>query len=106
MRKHEVFVMFSHYENLPRVISEALMTGLPVISSSVGGIPEMINNSNGVLVAAGDEEAFLQELYFMALRNKEYDKKRIVYDANLLYSTTAVGKNFLSIYHGILNRNQ
>ncbi len=105
MRKHDVFVMFSHYENLPCVISEALMTGLPVIASSVGGIPEMINNSNGVLVAAEDENAFLQELNFMALHYKEYDKKRIVNDANLLYGTTAVGKNFLNIYLGILNRN-
>jgi glycosyltransferase involved in cell wall biosynthesis len=45
-------------DNLPTVIMEAMATGLPVISTSVGGIPEMvIENETGVLVPAGDAGA-------------------------------------------------
>ncbi len=42
-------------DNLPTVIMEAMATGLPVISTAIGGIPEMvIDNETGFLVSAGD----------------------------------------------------
>ena len=45
-------------DNLPTVIMEAMATGLPVVSTNIGGIPEMvIENETGFLVQAGDAEA-------------------------------------------------
>ena len=42
-------------DNLPTVIMEAMATGLPVISTAIGGIPEMvIQNETGILVPPGD----------------------------------------------------
>ena len=42
-------------DNLPTVIMEAMATGLPVISTDVGGIPEMVvQNETGFLVRPGD----------------------------------------------------
>lgn len=42
-------------DNLPTVIMEAMATGLPVVSTEVGGIPEMIiENETGFLVQPGD----------------------------------------------------
>ena len=48
-RKSRCLVMASSSENAPCVIAEALCTGLPVISSNVGGIANMIDDSNGIL---------------------------------------------------------
>ena len=46
-------------DNLPTVIMEAMATGLPVISTDIGGIPEMvIQNETGFLVQSGDTVAF------------------------------------------------
>jgi len=42
-------------DNLPTVIMEAMATGLAVVSTGIGGIPEMvIDNETGLLVSTGD----------------------------------------------------
>ena len=45
-------------DNLPTVIMEAMATGLPVVSTRIGGIPEMvIDNETGFLMRPGDPVA-------------------------------------------------
>ena len=45
-------------DNLPTVIMEAMATGLPVVSTNIGGIPEMVvENETGLLVQPGDAAA-------------------------------------------------
>jgi len=45
-------------DNLPTVIMEAMAAGLPVVSTAVGGIPEMVSeNETGFLVQPGDPAA-------------------------------------------------
>ncbi|HTX51992.1 MAG TPA: glycosyltransferase, partial [Candidatus Baltobacteraceae bacterium] len=51
-------VLPSFYEGLPAVIMEAMALGRPVISTYVGGIPELVESgATGWLVPAGDELA-------------------------------------------------
>ena len=50
-------------DNLPTVIMEAMATGLPVISTPVGGIPEMVvQDETGALVPAGDSSALARAI--------------------------------------------
>lgn len=55
MRAMDVFVLCSYAEAWPIVILEALALQKPIVSTAVGGIPEIIENGqNGILVPSGD----------------------------------------------------
>lgn len=51
LNSSDVFILSSDYEGIPMTIIEAMGTSLPIISTNVGGISEIIENEyNGLLV--------------------------------------------------------
>lgn len=56
-------VLSSAWENLPHAAVEALAVGTPVVSTSVGGVPEVVfDGENGLLVPPNDPEALAAAL--------------------------------------------
>ncbi|MHC4122773.1 MAG: glycosyltransferase [Planctomycetota bacterium] len=54
----DTFVLPSLSEGLPSVIAEAMSQGLPVVATSVGGIPEILENGQaGLLVEPNDVDS-------------------------------------------------
>lgn len=51
----DALILPSYIEGLPMVILEAMSYGLPVLSTPVGGIPEVVTAENGVLFNPGDK---------------------------------------------------
>lgn len=103
MRKSHCLVMFSHFENQPCTILEALCSGIPVISSDVGGIPEVLDTSNGILIPAENEELFVKGLAQMIDRYQLFDGKGISEAASKVYSYKAIGQKLSTIYSNVLS---
>ena len=56
LSKAKIFIFISKHEGFPLAVLEAMSTGIPVIASNVGGIPEQIDSFCGVLVKNKIEE--------------------------------------------------
>jgi len=52
----DAYALPSFYDPAPHAPLEALSVGTPVIASRVGGVPEVVNKENGVLVKPGEPE--------------------------------------------------
>ncbi|MFB6273388.1 MAG: glycosyltransferase family 4 protein [Salinibacter sp.] len=66
----DLFVLPSRWEGLPLTIIEAMMAGLPVITTDVGGNPELVEHGvNGLLVPPNDVEALAS-----AIRRLSHDE--------------------------------
>jgi len=103
MQEHHIFLLFSNYENLPCVVVEALSTGMVVIGSDVGGTAEMINDRNGHIIQAQDEDALYEKLKVVLDSYNSYDTKVISQQAANRYSYDNVGKAFLNVYAKVLD---
>jgi len=55
-----LFLLVSRTEGLPRALIEAMARGLPCITSRVGGMPELLDNS--ALVPANDVNALAEKI--------------------------------------------
>ena len=71
LKAFDIFTLSSITEALPYAILEAGQAGLPIVASSVGGIPEIIDDmKNGILVRAKEPEEIQKALNFL-LENPE-----------------------------------
>ena len=53
----DVFALSSDYEGNPLSVIEAMAAGLPIVSTAVGGVPELLKNGReGFIVQPGDAE--------------------------------------------------
>ncbi len=61
----DVFLLSSHYEAQPLCVLEAMAAGLPVVSTAVGGVVDIVTD-NGILIEPGDTVAMaaaMERLY-------------------------------------------
>ena len=100
----DFFVLFSNFENLPCVIVEAFACGVPVLSTSVGGIAEILSPERGILIPQGDEDALLQGLNQMLDHSGEYDRQAIRDYAIKTFAAQNIGQQIFEEYNKVLGK--
>lgn len=103
----DAFVLCSNTEGLPLVLPEAMATGLPVVSTSVGGIPTVIDEGQtGFLIPVGDEAA-LRERVTMLRADRELGRAcgaRARSAAVARFSAERMQREYIELYERVLAR--
>ncbi len=102
MQQSSALVLFSRFENLPCVILEALCCGLPVISTDVGGIGEVINQTNGILVENENELELKNAMKQMIENRHFFDAGKIALESSEKFKYSTIGKQILDLYKLVL----
>jgi glycosyltransferase involved in cell wall biosynthesis len=106
-RDADIFVLAPREESFGSVFAEALASGLPIVGSTVGGIPEVVEHGkNGLLVPPREPRALAAAIRHLAdhpeIRAAIGRWNRAQAEANL--SWTRVTTRYLSVYNGALRR--
>jgi glycosyltransferase involved in cell wall biosynthesis len=105
----DILILPSYNEGLPMSILEAMNKGLSIISTNVGGIPEIIKNGkNGILIKPGDIDSLVKNLKKI-ISNYELRKcfelsgKKIIQEK---FDNHKIIAQFNEIYNTILTKEQ
>jgi glycosyltransferase involved in cell wall biosynthesis len=60
LRAFDCLVLSSRTEGTPMILFEAMGAGVPVVSTRVGGVPDVVEESEAILIPPGDAEALAQ----------------------------------------------
>jgi glycosyltransferase involved in cell wall biosynthesis len=74
MRKAKIFVLPSIEEGLGVVLLEALASGTPIVASKIGGIPDVVDETVGILIPPGEpDELGKAILYVLNLKPDDWN---------------------------------
>jgi glycosyltransferase involved in cell wall biosynthesis len=106
-RDADIFTLVPREEAFGNVFAEALASGLPIVGSTVGGVPELVEHgTNGFLVPPGEPRAVAAAIRMLGehpeVRTRIGRWNRTQAEANL--SWARVTTRYLSLYNGVLRR--
>jgi glycosyltransferase involved in cell wall biosynthesis len=104
MRASDLFVLPSRFETQGVVLIEAMASGLPVVATAVGGIPEVVSPRDGILVPSDDPQALSDAMNQVLSNPVSYDARQIAARAAAGYSLQVVGARLAGIYADVLAR--
>ena len=101
LKEMDIFTLPSNYEGIPLSLAEAMGTGLPIVATAVGGVPDMVTHEESALLTAVDEKEIAEAL----LRLVESKELRERLGKNALsraeaFSAKIMAEKYLEIYGG------
>jgi len=100
----DLFVFPSRLEGLPNVILEAMATGLPILSTDISGINEVIEHEKtGFLVPPQNQAALIQGLHYLLLNPLQAQEYGLAARQKILseYCFNQVAPKFFDLYESL-----
>jgi glycosyltransferase involved in cell wall biosynthesis len=104
LQRFSIFVMSSIREGQPLALLEAMASGLPVVATKVGGIPETVQDgSEGIIVEPGNPKALANAIKAVAKNEMRHQmgkkaRERVRRD----YSIDVVCAQYLDLYRRLM----
>ena len=99
MEQCDIFVLPSLYEGMPMTLIEAMGTGMPILASNVGGIPDMIENEKSGLLCEPTVDSVskgLERLIESKDKRKKYGENAIINSEK--FSSYKMARDYYTIY--------
>jgi glycosyltransferase involved in cell wall biosynthesis len=73
----DAFICPSLFEGMPTAAIEAMACGLPIISTNIGGLPDLVDGRNGLIVPPGNPKIFAEAVRkYISLPEEEKERMR------------------------------
>lgn len=96
--EHGFFVLTSHFETFNIAAAEAMMSGLPVVSTRCGGPSEFVNEKTGIWVDGDSAEAVAAAMLEMIRRRDEFDSGQIAAETLAKFSDATIQSQLRELY--------
>ena len=95
----DVFILPSKFEGMPMTLIEAMGTGLPIIASNVGGIPDMLTDQKDAVLIEPKEDCVISalELIYFDEEKRKY-LGRNARDRSAVFSEKTMAKRYIDVY--------
>ena len=103
LARSDVFVLSSYREAMPLSVLEAMAAGLPIISTDVGGLKDVVKE-NGLLVNSEDEEAYYQAMKKLLTASKTECEEMSAHSKSMVtdFSSVRMAEQYEEIYNKTL----
>lgn len=98
----DVYILPSYAEGVPISILEAMSYHLPIISTKVGGIPGIVNESNGILIEPGNKEQMKNAIdKLMTSESLKREMGEASYKMSISYQPENVARELKRVYDNL-----
>jgi glycosyltransferase involved in cell wall biosynthesis len=109
LRAFDVFLLTSRWEGLPKVVPQALLSGVPVVATAVDGTREIVDDGvDGYLAPPGDVEALARRVSDLlagkAVLNPLFKRDRLLWEFDQREMVRAQERLYEELLNGKGNR--
>lgn len=96
----DVYIQSSHREAMPMSVLQAMMANMPIISTNVGGLVDVVKE-NGILINDNDTQVLCESME--SLITMDYEKRNFMKEQSrkiaMKYSSEAMALSYMNIYN-------
>jgi phenylacetate-CoA ligase len=108
LQRHDIYVQTPDMDNVPNSIMEAFASGMPVVATTVGGVPEMTAHGRLAMLAPRNDHRMLAQHVVRLLRDQQL-AQRLALEARReaeRHAWADVRLEWLDVYNGLAVRGE
>ena len=102
LQRSHVLILNSYFETFSIICAEALLCGIPVISTKCGGPESFLNDTTGILIDTGDNDQLTEAMASIINNYDSYSSERLKNVAEQ-FSIKTIGDQLSEEYNRIMN---